>query len=179
MIDHPGAAGIRRRLPFLTLWLCWTLVGCASTGVSGAPTGAPPSFPGLDLAAHRGKVVYIDFWASWCAPCLRSFPWMNAMQEKYRDAGLVIIAVNVDRRREAADDFLSRVPASFELVYDPAGKLASEFDLGGMPCSFLVDRRGILRGDHVGFRGDDAQHLEQRIRSLLEENADESARSGS
>lgn len=162
----------------LVVW-CWVLMGCASTHVAHVRTGSPINVTGLHLADHRGKVVYVDFWASWCGPCVQSFPWMNAMQDKYGDAGLVIIAVNVDRDRERVEDFLSRVPAKFELIYDPAGELATEFDLGGMPCSFLVDRRGVLRGDHVGFREDDAQQLEQWIQSLLKETPHESNDSGS
>ncbi len=73
----------------------------------------------LDLTQFRGKVVVIDFWASWCAPCRQSFPWLNEMQAKYRDRGLVIIGVNVDRERAEADRFLQQTPADFQIVYDP------------------------------------------------------------
>jgi thiol-disulfide isomerase/thioredoxin len=161
-----------RKLEPLLLIVCWVIAGCTTPREALVRTGHSADIPGLNLAAHRGKVVYIDFWASWCSPCVQSFPWMNAMQKKYHDSGLVVIGVNVDRRRESAEAFLSKTPAAFEIVYDPSGELASELDLGGMPCSFLVDRRGILRENHVGFRDGDAQHLEQSIQSLLKEEAD-------
>ncbi len=77
----------------------------------------------LDLERFRGKVVVVDFWASWCEPCRHSFPWLNEMQAKYADRGLVIIGVNVDRERADAERFLREVPAGFPIVYDPTARL--------------------------------------------------------
>lgn len=124
----------------------------------------------LDLDQYAGKVVYLDFWASWCAPCRRSFPWMNEMREKYADDGLVIIGVNVDAERELADRFLAETPASFRIVHDPEGKLASEWQLLGMPNSFLINRNGEVVLRHVGFRSDTPGKLESEIRELLGTN---------
>ena len=80
-----------------------------------APAFVLPTAAGetLDLASLRGKVVYVDFWASWCTPCRRSFPWMSDMQARYRDAGLVVVGVNVDKRRADAERFLDDVPPAF------------------------------------------------------------------
>ena len=69
----------------------------------------------FDLAQYQNKVVYIDFWASWCGPCRKSFPWINAIQEKYKDKGLVVIGINLDKDIEKAKQFLKITPAQFSL----------------------------------------------------------------
>ena len=74
---------------------------------------------GLDLSAYKGKVVYLDFWASWCTPCRLSFPWMNEIQQTYGARGLVVIGVNVDHDRALADEFLRANRGTFKIVYDP------------------------------------------------------------
>ena len=106
----------------------------------------------LQLDAYAGKVVIVDFWASWCVPCRRSFPWMNDMVAKYADQGLVVIAVNLDKEREAADAFLSEVPADFEIRFDPDASLAEEFGVEAMPNSFVFGRDGELVARHLGFK---------------------------
>ena len=121
----------------------------------------------LDFQALRGQVVYLDFWASWCAPCRQSFPWMNSLQERFGEEGLTVIGVSVDRDRKAADAFLKKHPAKFRIVYDPEGTLAEQFDLQGMPSSFLFDRMGEQRAAHVGFRASHTEGLENAVRALL------------
>lgn len=106
----------------------------------------------LDVKDYRGKVVVLDFWASWCVPCLRSFPWMNAMQSKYGEDGLVFIAVNVDRDGDDAAAFLRKNPANFEIRYDPDGKLAEQFEVLAMPSSYVFGRDGQAIARHLGFK---------------------------
>ena len=106
----------------------------------------------LQIDAYAGKVVIVDFWASWCVPCRRSFPWMNEMVAKYTDQGLVVIAVNLDKEPEAADAFLSEVPADFEIRFDPDASLAQEFGVEAMPNSFVFGRDGQLVARHLGFK---------------------------
>ena len=106
----------------------------------------------LLLDAYKGKVVVLDFWASWCVPCRRSFPWMNEMLSRYGDDGLVILAVNLDKERAAADAFLEEVPARFEILFDPDGTLAREYGVEAMPSSFVFDREGALLTQHLGFK---------------------------
>jgi thiol-disulfide isomerase/thioredoxin len=121
----------------------------------------------LDLARLRGKVVVIDFWASWCAPCRQSFPWLNEMQAKYRDRGLVVIGVNVDRERGEADRFLQQTPADFQIVYDPDGALASRYQVPGMPSSYVIGRDGRQAGVHIGFRKGTREERETELERLL------------
>lgn len=120
------------------------------------------------LEALRGRVVYVDFWASWCAPCRRSFPWMGEMQQRYGHRGFTVVAVNVDRQREAAMRFLAAVPAPFTVVFDAQGATPETYAAKGMPSSYLVDARGIVDRVEVGFREERKAALEERIRALLE-----------
>lgn len=106
----------------------------------------------LQLEKYRGKVVVVDFWASWCVPCRRSFPWMNVMQAKYGDRGLVIIGVNVDRDRAAADKFLAEVPADFRIHYDSQAVIAKSFGVEAMPSSYIIGRDGDIVTRHLGFK---------------------------
>lgn len=106
----------------------------------------------LDLEIYRGKVVVVDFWASWCVPCRRSFPWMNEMQSKYGEDGLVIIGINMDAEALAAEQFLNDYPAEFQIMYDPAGDLARQYDVIAMPSTYVFDRNGNQVTRHLGFK---------------------------
>lgn len=142
----------------------------ASVGVAAqSPAAATPHWPVLE--AYAGKVVLVDFWASWCSPCLQSFPWMNELQQKHGGEGLVIVAVNLDQDRELADAFLGKTPAGFRVEFDPAGTVARQFNVQAMPTSFLIDRRGQVRVRHAGFKDKHRAEREQQIALLLKEPA--------
>jgi thiol-disulfide isomerase/thioredoxin len=119
------------------------------------------------ISSHKGKVIYVDFWASWCGPCRKSFPWMNNIQEKYQQQGLVIISVNVDNNKALADKFLAEIPANFTVFYDPKGKVARQFKLKGMPSSYIIDRSGKVISTHVGFSQSKKTKYEQELIALL------------
>ena len=121
----------------------------------------------LDVSAYAGRVVYLDFWASWCEPCRKSFPWMDAMLDRYGPEGLVILAVNVDSDRNRALAFLEETTPRFAIAWDGGKQMAAAYDLGGMPSSFVFDRDGALRISHVGFRDGDRDDIEESIRELL------------
>ena len=106
----------------------------------------------LDLAEYKGKVVIVDFWASWCVPCRRSFPWMNEMHKAYEEDGLVIIGVNLDQERSEADAFLEEFPAKFRIYFDESKEVAREFDVVAMPSSYVLGRDGQLVTQHFGFK---------------------------
>lgn len=139
-----------------------------SSSVMAAP--APDFTLGdVSLSQYRGKVVYLDFWASWCKPCRKSFPWMNDVQQKYGDQGLVVLAINLDKEPELAAAFLQQVPAKFTVAYDPQGQVAKQYKLPGMPTSYLIDKQGQLRVAHKGFFEAQAQKYESEISALLNE----------
>jgi cytochrome c biogenesis protein CcmG/thiol:disulfide interchange protein DsbE len=155
--------------PFVAL-MCMTWAALAGAVELGSPA---PDFTLTDgagnvvrLSDFRGKqAVYLDFWASWCIPCRKSFPWMNELQARHPN--LKIIAVNLDERRQDADKFLAAVPARFSVVYDPRSGVGRAYDLKAMPASFLIDRQGVLRLVHKGFREDDAPFLEQQFSAVI------------
>ena len=134
-----------------------------------APSFALPDAAGgnVELDKLRGSVVYVDFWASWCAPCRRSFPWMNEMERKYGPKGFKIIAINVDKKREDAEKFLKVTPAEFTVVYDPAGKAPASWQVKAMPSSYLVDASGKVVLVETGFKDERKGEAEERIRALL------------
>lgn len=146
------------------------LLAMASHGAFADPApdfNLPTTDAKVSLASLKGKVVYLDFWASWCTPCKKSFPWMQKMQDKYRDQGLVIVATNMDRKREKAESFLKDSKTNFVIAFDPEGSTAEKYQLVGMPSSYLIDRNGQLVFSHAGFRESDIDKLETVIRKQL------------
>ena len=121
----------------------------------------------VSLESLRGRVVYVDFWASWCGPCRRSFPWMNEMQQRYGERGLAIVAINVDSNPADAARFLERNPAHFAIAYDHAGATPLSYAVREMPSSYLIDSRGKVVAVEHGFRDERKDALERRIQALL------------
>lgn len=156
----------------LTSFVLSLFVAMSATSVGAAatpPAEAASRWPVLD--AYAGKVVLVDFWASWCSPCLQSFPWMNELQRKHGGDGFVVVAVNLDQDRALADAFLGKTPATFRVEFDPAGSVARQFDVQAMPTSVLIDRNGKVRVRHAGFKDKHRAEREQQIVQLLKEPA--------
>jgi thiol-disulfide isomerase/thioredoxin len=122
----------------------------------------------LDLSSYKGKVVYLDFWASWCSPCLASFPWMNNLHKDLQAQGFVIVAVNVDAEHADAQKFIQQHPVDFEIIFDPQGKLAEAHNVMGMPSSFLYGRDGKLLSSHIGFSNKKTDQLRAAIEAALQ-----------
>lgn len=133
------------KFKYLIISTCLVLFLCSNANASDEPGM-------LDLSDSRGQVVVVDFWASWCVPCRRSIPWLNEMQEKYRDQGLIIIGVNEDTVEAEYVEFLKNFPAHFKTIRDAEGTLAREFDVVAMPSSFIIDRDGNVVARHLGFK---------------------------
>ena len=120
------------------------------------------------LERLKGNVIYVDFWASWCVPCRKSFPWMNEIQAKYKDKSFKILSINLDSDKELATKFLQEVKADFLINYDPNGDLANKFNLKGMPSSFLINKQGEIVSAHVGFTASKKHKYEQQIIKLVD-----------
>ena len=121
----------------------------------------------VKLSSYRGSVVYVDFWASWCKPCRKSFPFLNEMHERYKSKGLKVIGINLDTDAGDARKFLEKFPASFTIAYDPQGNTPKQYQLSVMPTSYLIDRKGNLINIHKGFKEGQTQDLEQKIQKAL------------
>jgi cytochrome c biogenesis protein CcmG, thiol:disulfide interchange protein DsbE len=121
----------------------------------------------IDLSVHKGKVIYLDFWASWCGPCKESFPWMNDLAKNYPD--VKVIAVNLDKEKKDADAFLAKYPAQFEVLFDPSGKSAETYKVKGMPYSIIIDKNGKQIESHIGFSKEKSNEYIQQIKKLLGE----------
>jgi len=152
----------------LVLALCIVPTAARAASVSDLGTPMPrfnlPATSGTVVSdSLRGHVVYVDFWASWCDPCRRSFPWLRALHDKYSAQGLVIVAINLDKDRAAAERFLVKYPAPFRVAFDPAGGAAEAFHVQAMPSSYLVGKDGRVLEAHAGFDNKQAAAIEQRI----------------
>jgi len=146
----------------------------ANLALAGTPAKGE-TFPDLstyklegNLPALSGKVVLVDFFASWCGPCKESFPAMEKLHQKYAQQGLVIVAINLDKKAEDMNGFLKDHPTTFAIVRDGSYKLVNEIKIPTMPSSFLLDRSGKVVAVHRGFEGGktEKQYVEE-IESLL------------
>ena len=150
-----------------------SLIAPSSAFAQSGDKYAAPGFtlPGqnktIQLSDYKGKVVYLDFWASWCEPCKRSFPWMNELQSLYGEDGFEIIAVNLDTSRKDAEEFLKQMPATFDVAFDKSGKTAEAYNLKAMPSSFLIDRKGRLVHKSLGYRVQEKKIVEKKIQKLV------------
>jgi thiol-disulfide isomerase/thioredoxin len=154
----------------------WMLSPVAWPAVAGdpAPACAATTFDNartIRVADYKGKVVYLDFWASWCPPCRESFPFMNELQREFGDKGLQIMAVSVDKVPADAQRFLASYPPQFTVALDAKWTCASAYLLPGMPTSFVIDKRGIIRAVHIGFRDKNKVEIRRQILELLDERS--------
>jgi cytochrome c biogenesis protein CcmG/thiol:disulfide interchange protein DsbE len=124
----------------------------------------------IELSNYRGQIVYLDFWASWCQPCRKSFSWMNKMQSLYGTEGFQVIAINLDESRSKADKFLQQIPAAFDVAFDPRGNTAESYNVKAMPSSYIIDKKGKVIHANLGFHDNDEDALEEKIRNLIRQS---------
>ncbi len=164
------------RLLLLLCGLTFAFVGrAAETGPLKAGD-AMPNLAGFALTGTvpetKGKVVLVDFWASWCGPCKESFPALGRLHEKYKDKGLVIVAIGVDETPAKFEEFLKKQKPAFAIVHDREHKVVPVFKPATMPTSYLIDRKGAVRVVHTGFKGAKTEEeYVKEIEALLAEPA--------
>lgn len=170
--------GFRRSSPCLpSLFLVCALLAAALPAAaveSGdpAPDFRLPALSGpmpLSLSEYRGKVVYLDFWASWCGPCLVSLPLLEELRREFSPRDFQVLAVNLDDDPSKARRFLDKRPVGYPSAHDPKGAVPGRFGVETMPTSYLIDRQGVVRHVHPGFRKADIEDLRQRVRALVGE----------
>ncbi len=142
-------------------------------------TAAPRSAPAVELrfgdgrtvplSSYRGKVLLIDFFASWCGPCKASFPALDGLYRELRDQGLEVVAIDVDEDAAAGRAFLAERPHQMPVVPDPKGALPAAFGVGAMPSSFVIDKKGVIRFRHEGYNDRTLAAYRTEIESLLDE----------
>jgi peroxiredoxin len=136
-----------------------------------APAVELPNLPTdgatTSLASLRGKVVYLDFWASWCGPCRLSLPMMNVVRNELKDRGFEVLAINVDAFEADALAFLKELPVDYPVLSDVDSTSPSTYGVLGMPTAFLIDRQGVITAIHQGFRKGDAAKIRAEVEKLL------------
>ena len=155
------------------------IVAALLTGMASAAGPAPAPAPAFTLPARggtslgleslKGKVVMLNFWASWCGPCRKEMPLLEQMHKKYSKQGFALLGVNVDAESADAEKLLKTVQVSFPILFDKESKVSGLYNVNAMPSSVFIDRKGNLRALHRGYKeGDENEYLNQ-IRALLKE----------
>lgn len=166
-----------RPLPTRRLLLGAALAACAPLPAHAAiSSGDAPDFTlrtarggNLRLQEQRGRVVMVNFWATWCGPCRQEMPHLNRLYEKYRNSGFVLLGVNVDEDAGKAIGLADKLGLSFPVLLDAEKKVSRLYDLSDMPSTLVIDRNGRVRYLHRGYRVGYEQTYDRQIRELLKE----------
>ena len=179
----PGGRRVARGLG-LGLGLVWVLAAAAPAG-AGQAAGKPaadfalPELRGgvLKLGELRGKVVLVDFWATWCEPCTKELPELEKLQQQFAARDVVVVGISIDRERKNALDLAGSLKLKFKLLHDPEGKVAEVYDPPKMPSSYVIDRDGVVRFVNEGFSGaTDVAKLRRELEQLSQVKAPSDAR---
>jgi thiol-disulfide isomerase/thioredoxin len=151
-------------------------VAAAGANAAVTPSASAPDFtlpslggPNLRLQEQRGRVVMINFWASWCGPCRVEMPHLARLYEKYRGSGFTVLAVNIDESPQKAASLATQLGMRFPVLLDTDKKVSRLYDLSTMPSTVLVDRDGRVRYVHRGYRDGYEETYDKQIRELLRE----------
>ncbi len=159
------------------VFLPWILLFAASITYAAQPGETAPSCSverfntnsSLNITDLKNKVVYVDFWASWCPPCKMSFPSLNQLHNELKDKGFEVVAINLDEEKDQAAEFLQNNPVGFSVGYDGEGKCPETYQVIAMPSSYIIDKKGIIREVHLGFDEDSPDKIRSAVLSLLSE----------
>ena len=160
----------------LALWA--TPCTAVEVGQAAPDIALPDSALASQLSQLRGRHVYLDFWASWCAPCQQSFAWMHKLQARHHPEKLTVLAINLDKQQADAERFLKKHPAGFALAFDPAGESARRFALKTMPSAYLISPDGQVLMVHRGFHPQDVPELMGQIERWVEADTPRADASG-
>jgi cytochrome c biogenesis protein CcmG/thiol:disulfide interchange protein DsbE len=172
MKGQPTRSHLARAVTLGAMFATLLAVNPAPAAADAPPARLAPSFRlatahgFVSLDSLRGKVVLVDFWASWCAPCKRSFPWMSALHDSLAARGFELVAINLDKDRDAAERFLEQNPARFTVAFDPGGESAEAYHVAAMPSSFVIAPDGRIALTHAGFDPRKTAEVEAVIRRL-------------
>ncbi|MFD2230887.1 TlpA family protein disulfide reductase [Alkalimarinus sediminis] len=122
-----------------------------------------------NLEQYRGKVVYLDFWASWCGPCRQSLPLLNTLRDELGKDKFEVVAINLDENPEDGKRFLEKYPVGYPVLTDTTGDTPQKYQLTGMPTSYIIDQKGNIRGAHQGFRTGDIDKIREAVKKLIQE----------
>ncbi len=177
-LSYPLALSSRVLPIFAMMFLAWGGGISAAYGVEIGETLPPVKLPSLvegakgqsvDLSTYRGRLVYLDVWASWCAPCRQSMPVMNELRNEFAERGFEVVAVNVDESLGDALRFLRKTPVDYPILLDPKGTLPRALALVGMPTAYLVGPDGTVLYKHTGFKKSDVSAIRATIETFLPE----------
>ncbi len=154
----------------------FTVLAASSLAASGLPGKPAPDFAlksstgeNLRLSEYRGDVVMINFWATWCGPCRQEMPLLDQLYSRYQRVGFNLLAVNIDDDSNRAMDMVQELGVSFPVLFDSRKEVSRLYDVDAMPVTVLIDREGIVRFVHQGYKpGYEEKYLDE-IRSLLRE----------
>jgi len=161
-------------LAFLSLFFCLSSLSNAADKGDQVPSVALAELNGaevgetINLSDYEGKLVYLDFWASWCGPCRTSLPALNELRNKHKDGNFEVVAINLDEKLDDALGFLENHPVDYPILLDPKGSSPELFGVPGMPTAYLISPEGEILHKHVGFRKGDAEKIEKLVNYLTE-----------
>ena len=172
-MTSPGALRRATRL----LWAAASSLAVAgASAASVQPSALAPDFTlhsvdgtNLRLQEQRGRVVLVNFWASWCGPCRQEMPHLNKLYDKYRASGFVLLGVNIDDNARAATDLAAKLGLKFPVLLDTAKTVSRLYEMGAMPSTVVIDREGRVRYLHRGYRDGVELTYDEQIRGLLKE----------
>ena len=123
----------------------------------------------LRLEEYRGQVVLINFWASWCGPCRQEMPLLDRLHHRYEDTGFAVLGINVEGDADSAREIVDKTAVTFPILIDAGQKVSELYSLEAMPSTIVVDRDGVIRYIHLGYKpGDEAKYVEV-VKSLIRE----------
>ncbi len=123
----------------------------------------------IKLSEHRGRVVILNFWATWCAPCKEELPFFNHLYGKYKDVGLEVLGVNIDKNASEVRQMSESLKLAFAILPDPTGKVSNLYKIRSMPTTYVIGKDGMVRHIHWGFGPEEPARYEKEIRALLKE----------